>query len=172
MPYSITPTINSHALIYYLIFALFCVVDMKHSSVVIMRVYFVGALFLGLWLHPIQAISVGLAVGWGMIGWMNFLLPILLFSPYAWPVLFYSYASRTSRLMGGTDILALASIGCIFTWPAMVASVLGLEAWRRWWRYRYPLDAYCPGYPGLFAGVSLYLIANLVLCYFRIPYGF
>jgi hypothetical protein len=172
MPYFVALTISSHAILYYLIFALYCVVDMKQSSMVIMRLYFIGALSLGLWLHPLQAISVGLAVGWGTIGWMNFLLPILLFSPYALPVLFYSYASRNGRLMGGTDILALASIGCIYSWPAMVSSVLGLEVWRRWWRYRFPQDAYCPGYPGLFAGLSVYLIANLALRYFHIPYGF
>jgi hypothetical protein len=123
--------------------------------------FFLGAVLMMAPVAPLATGLVALAVMWGLLpglpGWLA--LP-LLFLPSTWPVLLAGFGVHQG-VVGRADLLAIAGLACLFPWPALVLSMLGLEAWRRLWRIRQTGPV--PAIPGMLLGILAYLLLRLFL---------
>ena len=141
-------------------FTLFSVADLRYRLVPGIEIFLLGTVLLTLPATPIQTGIVLLACGWGVFrnlsGW--FALP-LLFYPPAWPVLLTAYGYRKG-MIGRADLLAISSLACLFPLPAVLLSLLGLEAWRRVWIRRQ--TGSIPALPGLLLGLLSFLLFRLL----------
>jgi len=136
-------------------FALFSVSDLRTRLVPGIEWFFAGAILLTLPASPVQTGLVVLATGWGLFrNGSGFLALPLLFYPPAWPVLLTGYGHRRG-LVGRADLLAIAGLACLLPLPAVLLSLLGLEAWRRIWIRRQKGNI--PALPGLFLGLVFYI---------------
>lgn len=163
----ITDNISLVGLIAYFFYALLGLIDLRHWSVKIAPFFFWGAAIYSFTQNPFYAAVIVMAVGWGMWRWPNYLLLLVLFTPAAWPVLLYGH-TYNAKLSGPHDLLIVASIALVYSWPAVVAAILGVEVWRRWFRWRFPLYAKFPGIAGQFIGLTGYILASLLLHHFGI----
>ena len=142
-------------------FSLFSYADLRYRLVPGIEVFLLGTILLTLPITPLQTGIILLACLWGIFrnlsGW--FALP-LLFYPPAWPVLLTGYGYRKS-IIGRADLLAISGLACLFPFPAVLLSLLGLELWRRLWVRRQHGDI--PALPGLLLGLIVYLLLRLFL---------
>ena len=142
-------------------FSIFSYADLRYRLVPGIEVFLFGTILLTFPATPIQTGIVLLACLWGVFrnlsGW--FAIP-LLFYPPVWPVLFTGYGYRKS-IIGRADLLAISGLACLFTLPAVLLSLLGLELWRRFWVRRQHGDI--PALPGLLLGLIVYLLLRLFL---------
>jgi len=142
-------------------FSLFSYADLRYRLVPGIEAFLVGTILLAFPVTPIQTGIVLLACLWGIFrnlsGW--FAIP-LLFYPPAWPVLFTGYGYRKG-IIGRADLLAISGLACLFPFPAVLLSLLGLELWRRFWVRRQTGDI--PAVPGLLLGLIVYLLLHLFL---------
>ena len=145
-------------------FTLFSVADLRYRLVPGIEIFLLGTVLLTLPATPIQTAIILLTCVWGVFrnlsGW--FALP-LLFYPPAWPVLLTAYGYRKG-IIGRADLLAISSLACLFPLPAVLLSLLGLEAWRRLWIRRQ--TGSIPALPGLLLGLLSFLLFRLL---FQIP---
>jgi hypothetical protein len=145
-------------------FTLFSFADLRYRLVPGIEIFLLGTVLLTLPVTPIQTAIILLACAWGVFrnlsGW--FALP-LLFYPPAWPVLLTAYGYRKG-IIGRADLLAISSLACLFPLPAVLLSLLGLEAWRRVWIRRQ--TGSIPALPGLLLGLLLFLFLRLL---FQVP---
>lgn len=136
-------------------FALFSLADLRYRLVPGVELFFLGALFLGWLVAPLQAGIILLACIWGVFrnwsGWLS--LPLLFFLP-AWPVLLAAYGYRKG-LIGRADLLAISGLTCLLPLPAVLLSLLGLEIWRRFWICRQ--NGSIPALPGLLLGILAHI---------------
>lgn len=141
-------------------FSLFSFADLRYRLVPGIEVFLLGTILLTIPVTPIQTGIILLACGWSVFrnlsGW--FALPMMFYPP-AWPVLLTGYGYRKG-IIGRADLLAISGLACLFPFPAVVLSLLGLELWRRFWVRRQQGDI--PALPGLLLG----LIAHLLLRFF------
>lgn len=141
--------------------ALFSFSDLRTRLAPGIEWFFLGAVLITAPAAPLVTGLVALAAMWGLLpglpGWLA--LP-LLFLPSAWPVLLTGFGVRRG-VVGRADLLAMAGLACLFPWPALVLSVLGLEAWRRLWRLRRAGPV--PAIPGMLLGILAYLLLRLFL---------
>ena len=141
-------------------FTLFSVADLRYRLVPGIEIFLLGTVLLTLPATPIQTAIILLACVWGVFrnlsGW--FALP-LLFYPPTWPVLLTAYGYRKG-IIGRADLLAISSLACLFPFPAVLLSLLGLEAWRRVWIRRQ--TGSIPALPGLLLGLLLFLFLRLL----------
>ena len=142
-------------------FSLFSYADLRCRLVPGIEVFLFGTILLTFPATPIQTGIVLLACLWGIFrnlsGW--FAIP-LLFYPPVWPVLFTGYGYRKG-IIGRADLLAISGLACLFPFPAVLLSLLGLELWRRLWVRRQHGDI--PALPGLLLGLIVYLLLRLFL---------
>ena len=142
-------------------FSLFSYADLRYRLVPGIEVFLFGTILLTFPATPIQTGIVLLACLWGIFrnlsGW--FAIP-LLFYPPVWPVLLTGYGYRKS-IIGRADLLAISGLACLFPFPAVLLSLLGLELWRRLWVRRQHGDI--PALPGLLLGLIVYLLLRLFL---------
>jgi hypothetical protein len=145
-------------------FALFSFADLRYRLVPGIELFLFGTILLTFPSTPIQTGIILLACAWGSFrnisGW--FALPLLFF-PSAWPVLLTSYGYRRG-LIGRADLLAISGLACLFPLPAVLLSLFGLEAWRRFWIRRQAGSI--PALPGLLLGLLAFLLLRLP---FQIP---
>ena len=145
-------------------FTLVSFADLRYRLVPGIEIFLLGTVLLTLPATPIQTAIILLACVWGVFrnlsGW--FALP-LLFYPPAWPVLLTAYGYHKG-IIGRADLLAISSLACLFPLPAVLLSLLGLEAWRRVWIRRQ--TGSIPALPGLLLGLLLFLLLRLL---FQIP---
>ncbi|MBI5954920.1 MAG: hypothetical protein HY865_24940 [Chloroflexi bacterium] len=145
-------------------FTLFSFADLRYRLVPGIEIFLIGTVLLTIPATPIQTGIILLACVWGVFrnlsGW--FALP-LLFYPPAWPVLLTAYGYRKG-IIGRADLLAISSLACLFPLPAVLLSLLGLEAWRRVWIRRQ--TGSIPALPGLLLGLLSFLLFRLL---FQIP---
>ena len=138
---------------------LFSVSDLRTRLAPGIEVFFIGAILISIPGNPLTTVLVVLAFAWGWLssipGWL--VLP-LLFLPSTWPVLLTGFGVRHG-VVGRADLLAIAGLACLFPWPALVLAMLGLEAWRRFWRKRQ--GGPVPALPGLLLGILAYLLLRL-----------
>jgi len=139
--------------------ALFSFADLRYRLAPGIEAFFLAAFLIAAPADPLKVGLVGLACAWGWLpalpGWSS--LPLLCL-PSNWPVLLAGLGVRR-RLVGRADLLAIAGLACLCPWTALALSMLGLEAWRRFWRSRRagPL----PALPGLLLGLLGYLLLRL-----------
>lgn len=142
-------------------FSLFSFADLRYRLVPGIEVFLMGTILLTIPVTPIQTGIILLACGWSVFrnlsGW--FAIP-LLFYPPAWPVLFTGYGYRKG-IIGRADLLAISGLACLFPFPAVLLSLLGLELWRRLWVRRQQGDI--PALPGLLLGLIAYLLLRFFL---------
>ena len=142
-------------------FSIFSYADLRYRLVPGIEVFLFGTILLTFPATPIQTGIVLLACLWGIFrnlsGW--FAIP-LLFYPPVWPVLFTGYGYRKS-IIGRADLLAISGLACLFPFPAVLLSLLGLELWRRLWIRRQ--QGNIPALPGLLLGLIVYLLLRLFL---------
>ena len=142
-------------------FSLFSYADLRYRLVPGIEVFLLGTILLTFPVTPIQTGIVLLACLWGIFrnlsGW--FAIP-LLFYPPVWPVLFTGYGYRKG-IIGRADLLAISGLACLFPFPAVLLSLLGVELWRRLWVCRQQGDI--PALPGLLLGLIAYLLLRLFL---------
>jgi hypothetical protein len=140
-------------------FSLFSYADLRYRLVPGIEVFLLGTILLTFPGAPIQTGIVLLACAWGIFrnlsGW--FAMP-LLFYPPVWPVLFTGYGYRKG-IIGRADLLAISGLACLFPFPAVVLSLLGLEIWRRLW-IRRQMGA-IPALPGLLLGILFYVLMKM-----------
>ena len=141
--------------------ALFSLSDLRTRLAPGIEWFFLGAVLITAPAAPLVTGLVALAAMWGLLpglpGWLA--LP-LLFLPSTWPVLLTGFGVRRG-VVGRADLLAIAGLACLFPWPALVLSMLGLEAWRRLWRLRQAGPV--PAIPGMLLGILVYLLLRLFL---------
>lgn len=141
--------------------ALFSLSDLRTRLAPGIEWFFLGAVLITAPATPLVTGLVALAAMWGLLpglpGWLA--LP-LLFLPSTWPVLLTGFGVRRG-VVGRADLLAMAGLACLFPWPALVLSMLGLEAWRRLWRLRQAGPV--PAIPGMLLGILVYLLLRLFL---------
>ena len=142
-------------------FSIFSYADLRYRLVPGIEVFLFGTILLTLPITPLQTGIVLLACLWGIFrnlsGW--FAIP-LLFYPPVWPVLFTGYGYRKA-IIGRADLLAISGLACLFPFPAVLLSLLGLELWRRLWIRRQ--QGNIPALPGLLLGLIVYLLLRLFL---------
>jgi hypothetical protein len=140
---------------------LFSVADLRTRLVPGIEVFFLASVLISAPNHLLTTTLVVLAFAWGWLssipGWLVF---PLLFLPSTWPVLLTGFGVRQG-VVGRADLLAIAGLACLFSWPALVLALLGLEAWRRFWRSRQAGPV--PAIPGLLLGILAYLLVKLAL---------
>mgnify|MGYP000227013067 CR=1 FL=1 len=141
--------------------ALFSFADLRTRLVPGIEVFFLASVLISAPTHPLTTILVVLAFAWGWLSSIpgGLVLP-LLFLPSTWPVLLAGFGVRQG-VVGRADLLAIAGLACLFPWPALVLAMLGLEAWRRFWRWRQ--GGPVPAIPGLLLGILAYLLVKLAL---------
>lgn len=141
--------------------ALFSFADLRTRVVPGIELFFLASILISAPANPLATVLVVAALTWGWLkaipGWL--VLPLLCL-PSAWPVLLAGFGVRQG-LVGRADLLAIAGLACLFPWPALVLTMLGLEAWRRFWRKRQagPL----PALPGLLLGLLSYVLLRLTI---------
>ena len=142
-------------------FSLFSYADLRYRLAPGVEVFLFGTILLTFPTTPLQTGIVLLGCLWGIFrnlsGW--FAIP-LLFYPPVWPVLFTGYGYRKG-IIGRADLLAISGLACLFPFPAVLLSLLGLELWRRLWVRRQRGDI--PALPGLLLGLIAYLLLRLFL---------
>ena len=143
-------------------FAVFSIVDLRTRLVPFIEAFFVVAVFLAFPEDELHVTILVLAVIWGLFRRIptRFALPFL-FYPLSWPTLLVGFGVR-KQMIGRADLFAVAMIGFLFPFPAVIMSLLGFEFWRRWWMRRgnYGL---IPALPGLFLGLVAYSLFQLSL---------
>lgn len=141
--------------------ALFSVADLRTRLVPGIEAFFLASVLISAPTHPLTTILVVLAFAWGWLSSIpgGLVLP-LLFLPSTWPVLLAGFGVRQG-VVGRADLLAIAGLACLFPWPALVLAMLGLEAWRRFWRSRQ--GGPVPAIPGLLLGILAYLLVKLAV---------
>lgn len=143
-------------------FAVFSIVDLRTRLVPFIEAFFVIAVFFAFPEDELHVAALVLAVLWGLFHRIpaRFALPFM-FYPLSWPALLVGFGVR-KQMIGRADLLAIAMIGFLFPFPAVIVSLLGFEFWRRWWMTRgnYGL---MPAMPGLFLGLAAYSLFQLSL---------
>ncbi len=141
-------------------FSIFSYADLRYRLVPGIEVFLFGTILLTFPATPLQTGIVLLACLWSIFcnlsGW--FAIP-LLFYPPVWPVLFTGYGYRKG-IIGRADLLAVSGLACLFSLPAVLFSLLGLEVWRRFWIRRQGGDI--PAIPGMFLGLLMYVVIDLI----------
>lgn len=140
-------------------FTLFSLADLRYRLVPGIELFFLGTILLALPASPLQVGVVLFACIWGLLGLSGSLALPLLFYPPAWPVLLTGYGYRKG-MIGRADLLAIGGIACLFPFPAVLLSLLGLEAWRRFWIRRQP--GFIPALPGLLLGLLVFLFMRMI----------
>ena len=142
-------------------FAMFSLVDLRIRVVPLIEVFFGIAAFLAFPDDRLHVTVLILAVIWGIFRRIpsRFLLPFLFYPP-SWPTLLVGFGVR-KQMIGQADLFALAIVGVLFPFPAVIMSLLGFEAWRRWWVSR-GNGGLVPALPGLFLGLAAYSLVQLV----------
>ena len=146
-------------------FAMFSLVDLRARVVPLIEVFFGIAAFVAFPDDRVHVTAVILAVIWGTFRRIpaRFLLPFLFYPP-SWPTLLVGFGVR-KQMVGQGDLFALAIVGVLFPFPAMIMSLLGFEVWRRWWVSRGNCGL-IPALPGLFLGLAAYSVAHLAWSHF------
>ncbi len=141
-------------------FAVFSLVDLRARVVPLIEVFFGVAVFLAFPDDRLHVTVLILAVIWGICRRIPslFLLPFLFYPP-SWPALIVGFGVR-KQMIGQADLFALATVGVLFPFPALIMSLLGFEVWRRWWVRRGNCGL-IPAIPGLFLGLTAYSIGQL-----------
>ncbi len=141
-------------------FAMFSLVDLRIRVIPLIEVFFGIAAFLAFPDDRLHVTVLILAVIWGIFRRIPslFLLPFLFYPP-SWPPLIVGFGVR-KQMIGQADLFALAIIGVVFPFPAMIMSLLGFEVWRRWWVHRGNCGL-VPAVPGLFLGLVVYSVFQL-----------
>ena len=141
-------------------FAVLSLVDLRIRVVPLIEVFFGIAAFVAFPDNRLHVTVLILAVIWGIFRRISslFLLPFLFYPP-SWPTLIVGFGVR-KRMIGQADLFALAIVGVMFPFPAMIMSLLGFEAWRRWWVSRGNCGL-IPALPGLFLGLTAYSVVQL-----------
>lgn len=141
-------------------FAVFSLLDLRIRVVPLIEVFFGIAAFLAFPDDRLHVTVLILAVIWGIFRRIPslFLLPFLFYPP-SWPILIVGFGVR-KQMIGQADLFALAIIGVLFPFPAMIMSLLGFEVWRRWWVSRGNCGL-IPALPGLFLGLAAHSIVQL-----------
>jgi hypothetical protein len=143
-------------------FAVFSLVDLRTRLVPFIELFFGIAALLVFPDDRLHVMIIILAVCWGTFRHIpaRFMLPFL-FYPYSWPILIVGFGVR-KRMIGQADLFALAIVGIVFPFAAVIMSILGFELWRRWWVLR-GNDGLIPAIPGLFLGLSMYSVAQIAI---------
>jgi hypothetical protein len=141
-------------------FAMLSLVDLRIRVVPLIEVFFGIAVFVAFPDDRLHVTVLILAVMWGVFRRLPslFLLPFLFYPP-SWPTLIVGFGVR-KRMIGQADLFALAIVGVLFPFPAVIMSLLGFEAWRRWWVSRGNCGL-IPALPGLFLGLAAYSVVQL-----------
>ena len=141
-------------------FAMFSLVDLRVRVVPLIEVFFGVAVFLAFPDDRLHVTVLILAVIWGIFRRIPsfFLLPFLFYPP-SWPTLVVGFGVR-KQMIGQADLFALSIVGVLFPFPAVIMSLLGFEAWRRWWVSRGNCGL-IPALPGLFLGLTAYCVGQL-----------
>ena len=143
-------------------FALFSIVDLRTRLVPFIEAFFAIAICFALPENELHVTVLVLVVIWGLSRRIPvcFALPFL-FYPLSWPALLVGFGVR-KEMIGRADLFAVAMIGFFFPFAAVIMAILGFEFWRRWWMSRgnYGL---IPALPGLFLGLSVYSLLQIVL---------
>jgi hypothetical protein len=143
-------------------FAVFSIVDLRTRLVPFIEAFFIIAVFFTFPGDKLHVIVLVVAVIWGLFrripAW--FALPFL-FYPLSWPALLVGFGVRKG-MIGRADLLAIAMIGFLFPFPAVITSLFGFEFWRRWW-IRRGNDGLIPAMPGLFLGLAAYSLLQVGL---------
>ena len=143
-------------------FAVFSIVDLRTRLVPFIEAFFVIAVFFAFPEDKLHVTVLVMAVLWGLFQRIpaRFALPFM-FYPLSWPALLVGFGVR-KQMIGRADLLAVAMIGFLFPFPAVIVSLLGFEFWRRWWMTRgnYGL---IPAIPGLFLGLAAYSLFQISL---------
>ena len=149
--------------IYLVSFTLYSLVDLRTRCVPAIEAFFIAAALLAAQMNPLNTILVVMAVAWGLRPWPNWIIWLLLLSPANWPVLLMGFGVRQS-VVGKADLLAAGALACVFPWPALVLSFIGLELWRRWWVTRQ--SGPVPALPGMMLGLGVYVVlqSGIVMC--------
>ena len=141
-------------------FAVFSLVDLRIRVVPLIEVFFGMAAFIAFPDDRWHVTILILAVIWGIFRRIpSYLLLPFLFYPPSWPILIVGFGVR-KRMIGQADLFALAIVGVLFPFPAVITSLLGFEVWRRWWVSRGNCGL-IPALPGLFLGLAAYNIFQL-----------
>jgi hypothetical protein len=141
-------------------FAMLSLVDLRIRVVPLIEVFFGIAVFVAFPDDRLHVTVLILAVIWGIFRRIPslFLLPFLFYPP-SWPTLLVGFGVR-KRMIGQADLFALAIVGVLFPFPAVIMSLFGFEAWRRWWVSRGNCGL-IPALPGLFLGLAAYSVVQL-----------
>ena len=143
-------------------FAIFSFIDLRTRLIPFIEVFFVVAAILAFPSAQFHVSILVLNVIWGLFrhipAW--FALPFL-FYPLSWPALLVGFGVR-KKMIGRADLLAVAMIGFLFPFPAVIMSLFGFEFWRRWW-IRRGNDGLIPALPGLFLGLAAYSLLQVGL---------
>lgn len=141
-------------------FTLFSLADLRYRLVPGIELFFLGTILLALPASPLQVGIVLFACIWGLLGVSGWLALPLLFYPTTWPVLLTGYGYRKG-MIGRADLLAIGGLACLFPFPAVLFSLLGLELWRRIWIQRH--SGPIPALPGLSLGLLMFSLLQLAV---------
>ena len=149
-------------LIYAISFTLYSIIDLRYRVAPAIEVFFIAAALLTAPAHPLNTILVVMAVAWGLRGWPNWIVWLLILNPANWLVLLIGYGVR-QKVIGKADLLAAGALACVFPWPAGAMSLIGVELWRRFWIRRHTGPV--PALPGMMLGLGGYILITAILAH-------
>jgi hypothetical protein len=143
-------------------FAIFSLIDLRTRLIPFIEAFFVIAAYFAFPANKLHVSILVLAVLWGLFRRVpaRWVLPFL-FYPLCWPALLVGFGVR-KQMIGRADLLAIAMIGFLFPFPAVILSLFGFEFWRRWWMSR-GNHGLIPALPGLFLGLAIYSLLQIGL---------
>jgi hypothetical protein len=140
---------------------LFSLADLRYRTAPGVALFFLAAVAIGARADPLRVGLVVLAVAWGALrAWPALLILLPLLHPSTWAVLLAGAGTR-QNIIGKSDLLALGGLACIFEWPAIMVTLVGVELWRRFWGRRQTGPV--PALPGMFLGLGGYLFWQAIL---------
>ena len=143
-------------------FAVFSLIDIRTRLIPFIEALFVIAAVFAFPSDTLHVSILILAVLWGLFRRIpaRYAVPFL-FYPLSWPALLVGFGVR-KQMIGRADLLAIAMIGFLFPFPAVILSLFGFEFWRRWWMSR-GNHGLIPALPGLFLGLATYSLLQIGL---------
>lgn len=131
--------------------------DLRWQSAPAAMLFCVGGVAIGFHQDPVRIVAALLLLLWGLGLGTQWAAYLFLLHPTTLLLMPWGHAARKAKI-GLDDLLVLTGLGAALSWPALLLAILGIEAWRNWWRWRWPAEKRFPMMPGVAFGCCVYLI--------------
>lgn len=134
--------------------------DLRWRTAPAAMLFCVAGVVLGFPQNPGRVVAALLLLLWGLGLGTRWAAYLFLVHPTTLLLMPWGYAAR-KHTIEFDDLFVLTGLAAALSWPALLLSVLGIEVWRNWWRWRWPAEQRMPMVPGVALGCCVYLLVVL-----------